>query len=79
MLAEYLRKYRKENIYMNEAKKQYQKKCKSRTIDFYLHEKELYDFTKTINFQKFVKDMLILLKQDATTSVMRRAYERKDK
>lgn len=64
---------------MNKSKRQYQKKCKSRNIDFYLHEKGLYEFSKTINFQKFVKDMLQLLQHDAPTSVMRRAYARKDK
>lgn len=48
----------KKGTTMNKSKRQYQKKCKSRNIDFYLHEKELYEFSKTINFQKFVKDKL---------------------
>lgn len=63
---------------MNKSKRNYQHKCKRRTIDFYLYEKDLYEFTKTINFQKFVKDMIQLLQHDAPTSIMRRAYARKD-
>lgn len=64
---------------MNKAKRNYKSKCKSRNIDFYLHEQDLYEFSKTINFQKFVKDMLQLLQTDAFTSLMRRAYTRKEK
>lgn len=40
---------------MNKAKRKYAKKCKSRIITFYLNEVELYNFSKTINFQQFVK------------------------
>ena len=43
---------------MNEAKTKYNKKCKSRIITFYLHESDLYEFSKSINFQKEVKDFL---------------------
>lgn len=50
---------RKEYNKMNKAKLNYKKKCKSRKVDFYLHEKELYDFSKTINFNKFVKNALV--------------------
>ena len=64
---------------MNKSKRNYQQKCKRRTIDFYLYETDLYEFTKTINFQKYVKDMIQLLQYDAPASIMRRAYARKDK
>ena len=43
---------------MNKAKRNYKNKCKSRIIDFYLHEQDLYNFSKTINFNKFVKNAL---------------------
>lgn len=43
---------------MNKAKRNYKNKCKSRNIDFYLHEQDLYNFSKTINFNKFVKNAL---------------------
>lgn len=43
---------------MNDAKRKYAKKCKTREITFYLHEVELYNFSKTINFSKFVKTAL---------------------
>lgn len=49
---------RKEQKKMNDAKLNYKKKCKSRKVDFYLHEEDLYKFSKQINFNKFVKDML---------------------
>ena len=50
---------RKENKRpMNKAKRNYKNKCKSRNIDFYLHEQDLYNFSKTINFNKFVKNAL---------------------
>lgn len=41
-----------------EAKAKYNKKCKSRIVTFYIHERELYEFSKKINFQKEVKDFL---------------------
>lgn len=47
---------------MNKTKKKYKNKCKSRTIDFYLHEEDLYEFSKRINFQKEVKNFLLRLK-----------------
>lgn len=40
---------------MNKTKRNYKSKCKSRIITFYLHEENLYNFSKTINFQAFVK------------------------
>lgn len=43
---------------MNKAKKTYAKKCKSKIVTFYLKDKELYDFAKTINFQEYVKTCL---------------------
>lgn len=43
---------------MTETKRKYAKKCKTREITFYLHEIPLYNFSKTINFSKFVKDNL---------------------
>lgn len=43
---------------MNKSKQDYKRKCKSRIIDFYLHEKDLYNLSKQINFSKFVKDAL---------------------
>ena len=43
---------------MKEAKKKYQKKLKSKMVTFYLHEDSLYQFAKTINFNRFVKTAL---------------------
>ena len=43
---------------MNETKTKYKRKCKSRKVDFYLHEADLYKFSKLINFNKFIKDAL---------------------
>lgn len=40
---------------MNEIKRRYKNKCKKRQVVFYLKDKELYEKSKTINFQKFVK------------------------
>ena len=48
----------KGSLTMNKSKKDYKSKCKTRTITFYLHEKELYNFSKTINFQAFIKSCL---------------------
>lgn len=45
---------------MNETKKKYQKKCKSKVITFYLHEQDLLDYANTLNFQKCVKNWLKL-------------------
>ena len=43
---------------MKASKKAYKAKCKRRYIDFYLHEKYLYDFSKMINFNQLVKKAL---------------------
>lgn len=43
---------------LKRAKRNYAKKCKKREITFYLHEIPLYNFSKTINFSKLVKDAL---------------------
>lgn len=43
---------------MKQAKLNYKRKCKSRKVDFYLHDQALYNFSKTINFNKFVKNAL---------------------
>lgn len=43
---------------MNKAKRIYKSKCKRRNIDFYIHEQDLYIFSKTINFNRFVKNAL---------------------
>lgn len=43
---------------MNKSKQAYKRKCKSRIIDFYLHEEDIYNLSKQINFSKFVKDAL---------------------
>lgn len=45
---------------MNKAKTNYKKKCKTRKIDFYTNsnDKALYEYSKTINFQSFVKNAL---------------------
>ena len=48
---------------MNETKKKYQKKCKSKVITFYLHEQDLLDYANSINFQKCVKHWLKLSMQ----------------
>ena len=44
---------------MKESKRKYQKKLKSKLITFYLHEERLYQYAKTINFSRFVKEALI--------------------
>ena len=46
---------------MKQAKVNYKKKCKSRKVDFYLHDQDLYNFSKSINFNKFVKNCLIIV------------------
>lgn len=40
---------------MNETKKRYKKKIKTKKIDFYLDEADLYAYAQRINFQKNVK------------------------
>lgn len=43
---------------MNESKKKYKSKIKSRKVDFYLCDNEIYYLSKIINFNKFVKSKL---------------------
>lgn len=62
---------------MNKAKRNYKSKCKSRNIDFYLHEQDLYNFSKSINFNKFVKDLLKIAMQMGNEAVAQ--WQRKDK
>lgn len=42
----------------SEAKRRYKRKCHRRHIDFYIKDKELYEFSKTINFNQTIKDYL---------------------
>lgn len=48
---------------MKQAQRNYKKKCKSKIITFYKHEKDLLDFANSINFQGEVKDWLRRLKR----------------
>lgn len=48
---------------MNKAKQNYKSKCKKREVAFYIKDNDLYEFSKTINFQKFVKETLQNLKE----------------
>lgn len=43
---------------MKEIQKRYLKKIKTRLVAFYIHEQDLYDFSKSINFNKFIKEKL---------------------
>ena len=43
---------------MNKAKRNYKSKCKKREVDFYVKDIDLYETSKIINFQKFVKNCL---------------------
>lgn len=43
---------------MKESKKKYQNKLKSKLVTFYLHEGDLLNYAKTINFNQFVKKAL---------------------
>lgn len=43
------------------AKNRYKKKCKVRTITFYPNDKDIYEVSKSINFQDFVKHELYLI------------------
>lgn len=45
---------------MNKSKKDYEKKIKRKVVKFYIHEKELYEYANSINFQKLCKDNLRL-------------------
>lgn len=63
---------------MKETKANYKKKCPSRKVDFYLHEKDLYEFSKTINFNAFVKAMLKLFKSAPSDSPVAQAFKRKE-
>ena len=55
---------------MNVAKANYKKKCKTRKVTFYTnsHDKALYEFSQTINFQAFVKNALENALNDAMIS-----------
>lgn len=55
---------------MKQAKRNYKRKCKTRKIDFYTNSREqaLYEFSKTINFQAFVKNALENALNDAMIS-----------
>lgn len=68
-----LQKYRKEQMNMNEAKTKYNKKCKSRIVTFYLHERELWEYSKRINFQKRIKD---ILKEDILKDVIKKGGDK---
>lgn len=46
---------------MNKAKSKYMKKCKKREIAFYLKDKDIYEYSKQINFQKTVKEHLRIM------------------
>ncbi len=43
---------------MKEAQRKYKTKCKQRVITFYPNEEVLYEVSKMMNFQAFVKDCL---------------------
>lgn len=43
---------------MNKAKRNYKSKCKKREVDFYIKDIDLYETSKIINFQEFVKNCL---------------------
>ena len=43
---------------MNKAKRKYKSKCKKREVDFYIKDIDLYETSKIINFQEFVKNCL---------------------
>lgn len=43
---------------MNKAMKKYKTKIKSRKVEFYLCDEEIYLLSKSINFNKFVKEKL---------------------
>lgn len=48
---------------MNETKKKYRQKLRRRYVDFYIYESDLYEFSKSINFQKAVKQYLKMLQK----------------
>lgn len=54
---------------MNKAKQNYKSKCKKREVVFYIKDNNLYEFSKTINFQKFVKDALRIYERKLTQKV----------
>lgn len=43
---------------MKNYQKNYRKKTKIKTVTFYLHEKDIYDYASKLNFQSFVKNKL---------------------
>lgn len=48
---------------MNKTQKRYKRKIKTKKVDFYLHEADLYEFAQSINFSFFVKEKLKELKK----------------
>lgn len=53
---------------LKRAQRTYKKKLKIREVTFYLHEIELYNFSKTINFNGLVKDALKEAKRQVETT-----------
>ena len=53
---------------LKRAQRTYKKKLKIREVTFYLHEIELYNFSKTINFNVLVKDALKEAKRQVETT-----------
>lgn len=43
---------------MNESRKNYKRKCGRRSVDFYLHEQDLLEYSRKIGFARFVKNAL---------------------
>lgn len=43
---------------MNEAKKRYAKKCKTKIITFYKQDADLLAFANSVNFQAYVKQCI---------------------
>lgn len=61
---------------MNKSKTNYKKKCHSRKVDFYIYEADLYAFSKTINFNAFIKAMLKLFKGAPSDSPIAKAFKK---
>lgn len=54
---------------MNEIKRRYKNKCKKRQIVFYKKDNEIYEKSKLINFQRFVK-LCLKYMNDCDTAIM---------
>lgn len=54
---------------MNEAKKRYAKKCKTKIITFYKQDADLLAFANSVNFQAYVKQCI------RTSILKRKIYE----